>query len=142
MKRKALLAALRVGSMQAVYAMQPESAAFRAQLQCFEPDESFLSEAMSGIWDDAERAVATRRASPEKAVTANLEEAACQAASEEGRGAPSGLCASEKPRRPQLQTAPPSPVRLPDQGTPCSAGLLIRRPSWRRTSSLHQGLRR
>lgn len=86
MKRKALLAALRVGSMQAVYAMQPESAAFRAQLQCFEPDESFLSEAMSGIWDDAERAVATRRASPEKAVTANLEEAACQAASEEGRG--------------------------------------------------------
>ena len=33
------------------------------------------------------RAVATkRRASPEKAVTANLEEAACQAASEEGRG--------------------------------------------------------
>ena len=29
----------------------------RAQLQCFEPDGSFLSEAMSGIWDDAERLV-------------------------------------------------------------------------------------
>ncbi|CAE7620018.1 unnamed protein product [Symbiodinium natans] len=55
-KRKALLMALRVGNMQAVYAMQPESTCFRAELECFEPDASFLSEALRELWADAEDA--------------------------------------------------------------------------------------
>eukprot|EP00439_Symbiodinium_sp_Y106_P012738 s4821_g1.t2 len=120
LKRKALLVALRVGSMQAVYAMQPESAAFRAQLQCFEPDGSFLSEAMSGIWDDAERAAATRRTSGPSSgpslKAANLD-ALQRVASEEGRGSAVAWL---------LQRGAPVAALLPEEPGPAALGIRLR----------------
>ncbi|CAE7211536.1 ODA4 [Symbiodinium sp. CCMP2592] len=121
LKRKALLVALRVGSMQAVYAMQPESAAFRAQLQCFEPDGSFLSEAMSGIWDDAERAAATKRTSPSGPAgplkaAAKLEDA-LQHVSEEGRGSAVAWL---------LHRGAPVAALLPEEPGPAALGIRLR----------------
>lgn len=52
-QRAALLAALRGGHMQSVYAMQPESDQFREQLNSTNIDSAFLMEAMQILCEDA-----------------------------------------------------------------------------------------
>jgi len=52
-KRAALLAVLRAGHMHAVFAMQPQSQHFRAELGCEPADVTFLNEAMVALCADA-----------------------------------------------------------------------------------------